>query len=132
MTSNHHLATKDIVATIAVKDMVKANKFYEGTLGLKKDAKHSNDEVATYKVGHTDLFVYKSAFAGGYGATVATWTVGEDLEKIVDELGDKGVQFEHYKDMPGVTVDGDIHVADDMKMAWFKDPDSNIICLVSG
>lgn len=132
MPARHNLATKDIIATIAVRDLSKANKFYEDILGLKKDAKHSNDEVATYKVGNTDLFVYKSKFAGGYGATVATWEVGNDLDKIVDDLVDKGVKFEHYKGMEGVTLKGDIHEADDMRMAWFKDPDGNIINLVCG
>lgn len=126
------LANKDIIATIAVKDVRQAEKFYEEKLGLKKDKKHSNDEVLTYIVGDSELFVYKSKFAGGYAATVATWAVGDDLEKIVNDLGAKGVKFEHYNDMEGVTVHGDIHEADDMKMAWFKDPDSNIICLVSG
>jgi hypothetical protein len=27
---------------------------------------------------------------------------------------------------------GDVHVSGDMKAAWFKDPDGNILCLVSG
>jgi hypothetical protein len=38
--------------------------------------------------------------------------------------------FEHY-DTPGVTRDGDIHVAGDMKVAWFKDPDGNILNITS-
>jgi hypothetical protein len=31
---------------------------------------------------------------------------------------------QHY-DMPGMTRDGDVHVGDRMKAAWFKDPDGN-------
>lgn len=130
--SENDLSLKDVIATIAVKDMAKANKFYEDILGLQRDKTHSNDEVTTYRAGHTELFVYKSKFAGGYGATVATWSVGEDLENIVANLRKKGVTFEHYKNMEGVTLNGDIHEADDMKMAWFKDPDGNIINLVCG
>ena len=60
-----------------------------------------------------------------------TWTVGDDVESIARGLKAKGVTFEHY-DMPGMTRKGDVHVAGDMKIAWFKDPDGNILCIVSG
>ena len=43
----------------------------------------------------------------------------------------KGITFEHY-DMPGMKREGDIHVDGDMKVAWFKDPDGNILNVVSG
>jgi hypothetical protein len=33
--------------------------------------------------------------------------------------------------MSGVTREGDIHVAGDMKVAWFKDPDGNILNITS-
>ena len=34
--------------------------------------------------------------------------------------------------MPGTTLKGDVHVTGDHKAAWFKDPDGNIIGIVSG
>jgi hypothetical protein len=34
--------------------------------------------------------------------------------------------------MPGMTRNGDVHVAGKMKVVWFKDPDGNILCIVSG
>jgi hypothetical protein len=37
----------------------------------------------------------------------------------------------HY-DMPGVKLQGDVHVGHGMKVAWFKDPDGNILSIVSG
>ena len=43
----------------------------------------------------------------------------------------KGVRFEHY-DMPGLKLDGDVHVAGKMKIVWFKDPDGNILNVVNG
>jgi hypothetical protein len=42
------------------------------------------------------------------------------------------VRFEHYDDLPGMTREGDVHVAADMRAAWFKDPDGNIHALVRG
>ena len=32
--------------------------------------------------------------------------------------------------MPGTTLEGDIHVGYGMKVAWFKDPDGNILNLI--
>jgi hypothetical protein len=34
--------------------------------------------------------------------------------------------------MPGMKREGDVHVAGDMRAAWFKDPDGNILSIVSG
>jgi hypothetical protein len=56
--------------------------------------------------------------------------VGEDVEDIVRALKAKGVTFEHY-DMADMTRGGDVHVAGDMKVAWFKDPDGNILDVVN-
>jgi hypothetical protein len=33
--------------------------------------------------------------------------------------------------MPDTRLEGDIHVSGDMKVAWFKDPDGNILCLAT-
>jgi len=57
-----------------------------------------------------------------------TWALGGDIERIVSALKEKGVRFEHY-DMPGTKLEGDVHVMDKMKVAWFKDPDGNILNL---
>ena len=124
------LGNKDAAANIAVKNLETARRFYEGTLGLKQVGAEGNELVA-YRSGNSTLLVYRSDYAGTNKATTATWTVGEDLEKIARELKQKGVVFEHY-DMPGMTRNGDVHVAGKMKVAWFKDPDGNILCIVSG
>lgn len=124
------LGHTDVVATIAVQDMARARHFYEDKLGLERE-EVMGDEVTTYKAGDTKVFVYHSEEAGGYGATVATWTVHDHIEDLVAELRSHGVKFEHY-DMPDTVVKGDIHVNGDMKCAWFKDPDGNILCLVQG
>jgi len=124
------LAGKDAAATIAVRDIKAAKKFYEGTLGLKLD-NADEPEALVYKAGSSRILVYQSQHAGTNKATAATWGVGADVEKTVQALKAKGVAFEHY-DMPGMTRKGDVHVGGDMKVAWFKDPDGNIHALVSG
>ena len=78
--------------------------------------------------GDSKVNVYRSDHAGTNEATAVTWAV-DDIEREVDSLRRKGVMFEHY-DMPGLALEGDVHVGGDMKVAWFKDPDGNILNIV--
>lgn len=124
------LADKDAIAMIAVKDLAAAARFYEEILGLEK-LDSPEDQVLVFRSGSTKLNVYRSEFAGTNQATTVMWNVGGELESIAARLKSKGVVFEHY-DMPGLTLDGDIHAGDRMKVAWFKDADGNILSIVSG
>ncbi|HWV63338.1 MAG TPA: VOC family protein [Oxalicibacterium sp.] len=121
---------KDAIAMIAVKDMQVAAKFYETVLGLQKESTRDK-EVITYRSGNTRINVYQSQYAGTNKATTLIWDVGDDIVTIARALKDKGVTFERY-DLPGLTLDGDLYVGDGMKVAWFKDPDDNILSIVSG
>ncbi len=122
------LGTNDAIATIAVKDVGVAKKFYSDTLGLKP-LDSEEPEVLTYKSGSSTLFVYESEYAGTNRATAVTWVL-DDVDGVVEALQAKGVTFERY-DLPGMTHEGDVHVAGSMRTAWFKDPDGNILALVS-
>ena len=125
------LGDKDAAATIAVKDMAAAKKFYEGVLGLSKVG--SDDPSGTmYKTGKSMVFVYPSQFAGTNQATAVTWMVGDDMDAIMKDLKSKGVTFEQYDNLPDVKREGDVHVYGELKSAWFKDLDGNILNLVSG
>jgi len=123
------LGSNDAIANLAVKDLARAKKFYEGTLGLKAIAAEG-DELIVYKSGNTALNVYRSQHAGTNKATAVTWAVGDEVETVVRGLKAKGVSFEHY-DMPGAKLEGDVHVFGDIKVAWFKDPDGNILNLIN-
>jgi catechol-2,3-dioxygenase len=115
----------DVSATIAVKDIEVARKFYGSVLGLQEI---SNDPGGiTYRSGGTKLFVYPSAYAGTNQATSAAWSV-TNLDAIVAELKSKGVVFEQY-DLPGATREGEVHTMGNMKALWFKDPEGNILAL---
>ncbi len=122
------LGKTNATANIAVKDLAVARKFYEGALGLTP-VHEEGDQVVVMKSGDTLVNVYRSEFAGTNKATAVTWAVGDEIERKVKALKDKGVVFEHY-DMPGTTLEGDIHVGYGMKVAWFKDPDGNILNLI--
>jgi catechol-2,3-dioxygenase len=123
------LDTFEAIATIAVKDIGVATKFYEQTLGLSR-IPTSERGVQMFKSGTSKVLVYQSDYAGTNKATAATWTIEGDIKQVVAGLAARGVRFEHY-DLPGTTLDGDLHITGTIKAAWCKDPDGNILALVS-
>jgi catechol 2,3-dioxygenase-like lactoylglutathione lyase family enzyme len=119
----------DAAANIAVKNLDAAKKFYEDTLGLKQVGAEGQ-ELIVFRSGTSTIYVYESQYAGTNKATAITWVVGEDIENVIRRLKDKGVTFEHY-DIPDMTRQGDVHVGGNMKVAWFKDLDGNLLNLAS-
>jgi catechol 2,3-dioxygenase-like lactoylglutathione lyase family enzyme len=124
------LGDNQAVATVAVRDLDAAKKFYADILGLKQVGAEGQ-EAAVYKTGAGTLIVYRSQFAGTNQATSVTWNVGQGIDALVRDLKARGVAFEHY-DMPGMKREGEIHSAGNTRAAWFKDPDGNIHGLVNG
>ena len=124
------LEDKDAATMIAVKDMARAKSFYEGTLGLKQHMA-MGDDLVLYQAGRSMVAIYPSEFAGSNKATYVSFNVGNDIDSLVRDLKAKGVAFEHYNNLPGLTLEGDLHVGEGMKAAWFKDPDGNILNLAS-
>jgi catechol 2,3-dioxygenase-like lactoylglutathione lyase family enzyme len=122
------LGKADATPMIAVKDLDRARKFYEETLGLKAK-EEMGGEVLTVQSGSTPITVYKSEFAGTNKATALTFEV-DNLENEVSELKGKGIFFEKY-DLEGLTPKGDFYEGEGgFKTAWFKDPDGNILSLI--
>lgn len=127
---NGMLNRKDALATLAVKSVADARRFYGGVLGLTIE-ETPEEGVLSVKSGGTTVLVYESQFAGTNKATAATWIVGGDLDSIIATLKERGVTFEHY-DLPETTRRGDIHESGTTRVAWLKDPDGNILSLVNG
>ena len=122
------LGKTDPTPMIAVKDLDRARAFYEETLGLTT-IETLGEEVVSMKSGDTKIDVYRSEFAGSNKATALTFNV-DDIATEVTNLKDKGVMFEHYDTMDGLTLNGDVYEGEGMKTAWFKDPDGNILSLI--
>ncbi len=123
------LGDSNVVAVVAVKDLAAGNEFYGGTLGLRESDQDEPGGTLYSCGGGSLLLVYESSYAGTNEATAASWQVG-DIEQEISELTAKGVSFEHY-DVPGAAREGDVHVLGSLKAAWFKDPDGNILNIVS-
>lgn len=122
------LRDADAIPTLAVKDLDVAARFYAETLGLNQ-GRSEEEEALVFESGDSVINVYRSSFAGTNQATALTWAV-DDVDHVVETLKAKGVKFEHY-DLPDTRREGDVHVSGDIRVAWFKDPDGNILSVVN-
>lgn len=122
------LKDKNSSAIVAVRDLQRAKAFYSDVLALNL-ADTGMDGVLGYRTGNTWLTVYQSDYAGTNRANAVVWDVGVEVDDIVADLKAKGVVFERYE---GMEYDGDVHVAGPLRLAWFKDPDGNILHLFGG
>ena len=126
------LKDRNSSAIVAVTDIERARAFYEDTLGLTRIPAEGEEDMLEFQTGDTRLTVYRSEFAGTNRANAVTWEMKGDLVETVRSLQNKGVAFEHYPDMEGLTLNGDIHEAGGVKLVWFKDPDGNILHRIEG
>src|SRR5687768_7207490 len=122
------LNNSDAIATVGVRDLAAARQFYGTVLGLEEAGGADCPGVLTYRSGNSRIFVYESDYAGTNQATGITWEVGNKIGEIVAALKSRGVRFEHYN-FDGMRLEGDIHVGDQLKVAWLKDPDGNILSI---
>jgi len=116
------LGSIDIVAFVPTKDFEKSRAFYEGVLGLRFI---KNDGFAMVLDANGIMVRVAKAQFTPTPFTILGWQV-LDIEKIVTGLQGKGVQFERFgffeQDALGIWTapSGD-------KVAWFKDPDGNVL-----
>jgi catechol 2,3-dioxygenase-like lactoylglutathione lyase family enzyme len=122
------LETAEIAAIVPVSDIDKAVEFYGKTLGLelviRRDDMAKNRE-AEYRAGDGTLVVYESVAAGQSRGTLAGFRV-QDIEAVVSALRERGVAFEEY-DLPDLKTVNGIGTIGDLRAAWARDPDGNII-----
>ena len=120
------LADAQIMAIVPTTDLARAKAFYGETLGLvDANAPTPGPQVIYRCGGNTLLEVYERPTAGEAQHTLASWEVG-DLRAVVDQLRGRGVRFEEY-DLPEVKTEDGISATGDLREAWFRDPDGNIL-----
>jgi catechol 2,3-dioxygenase-like lactoylglutathione lyase family enzyme len=118
------LGSIDIVAFVPTQDAGKARAFYEGVLGLR----FVKDDGFALVLDANGIMVRVAKVPPPFTPapfTILGWQV-TGIEKIVAGLRAKGVHFERFgffeQDELGIWTapGGD-------KVAWFKDPDGNIL-----
>jgi catechol 2,3-dioxygenase-like lactoylglutathione lyase family enzyme len=115
-----------IMAFNATTDAERAKAFYRDQLGLK--LVEENGFALVFDAAGTMLRVQRVKEIRQAQYTTLGWQV-PDIAAKVEELEKAGVKFEHYgfpgQDEKGIwTPPGST-----AKVAWFKDPDGNILSL---
>jgi catechol 2,3-dioxygenase-like lactoylglutathione lyase family enzyme len=119
------LGSTNIVAFVPITDGERARAFYEGVLGLKfvKD----DGFALVFEANGIMVRAAKMKEVAPAQFTVLGWQV-TGIENVVRGLQKKGVRFEVFgfmkQDELGIWTapTGD-------KVAWFKDPDGNVLSL---
>ena len=119
------LATSDVIAFASTTDMARARSFYESTLGLP--VVDENAYACVFDAHGTMLRITAVAEVAHPGYTVLGWRV-TDISKAVTELKSLGVAFARYDGM-GQDVHGVWTTPNGDRIAWFTDPDDNVLSL---
>lgn len=122
------LRDSPLFAYFPAKDLARARRFYEETLGLVPKSLENGGVVYAF-AGGTAAFLYPTANAGTSKASQAFWSVA-DVDREIAALKERGVVFERYDDMPGERSPEGAVIAGGAKAAWFKDSEGNILALV--
>ncbi|MGA2211830.1 MAG: VOC family protein [Bryobacteraceae bacterium] len=120
------LGSSKITAFSATANPERAKSFYRDQLGLKL----VGDEpfALVFDANGTMLRVQKVKEVGEAKYTTLGWNVS-DISAMIDELEKAGVKFERYG-LPGQDEKGIwTPPGGAAKIAWFKDPDGNILSL---
>jgi len=117
------LAKGKMVGFLVTTDYDRAKAFYVGKLGFEFI---SLDQFAlAVKVGGHHIRISKAPKFTPLQGTVLGWEVG-DIEAVVDWLGGRGVETEKYPFAQDKNR-GIWTTPDGSKVAWFKDPDGNVL-----
>ena len=122
-------ADRKATAMIPAHDLARAKAWYADKLGLQP-LEAMGEMGATYDLGGTAAFLYPTEFAGTAQHTILSFA-SDDLVSDMQAMRGKGVLFLDY-DLPGLkTVDG-LAQFGDVKNAWCKDSEGNILGFVEG
>jgi catechol 2,3-dioxygenase-like lactoylglutathione lyase family enzyme len=119
------LGNATLVAFVATTDSERAKAFYGDVLGLRLIA--DEPYALVYDAAGTTLRVQKAPAFTPLPHTALGWKV-EDIAAVVAALHERGVSFERF---PGMRQDdaGIWSSPSGAKVAWFKDPDGNLLSL---
>lgn len=119
------LNTGKVVAFVPTADATKARSFYEGILGLRAV---SEDRFAlVLDANGTMLRVTNVQNFNPQQFSILGWDV-TDIDEAVSRLNQRGVRFENYS-MAGQDELGIWTSPSGARVAWFKDPDGNVLSL---
>jgi catechol 2,3-dioxygenase-like lactoylglutathione lyase family enzyme len=128
MSTHSGLARYNIIGFVTIVDVERAKAFYRDTLGLRL-LKEEPPFALVFEANGIMLRLGMGKELPPARGTVLGWEV-PDVAAAVRDLEQAGVRFERYPQMPQDEL-GIWSAPGGAKVAWFKDPDGNILSLSS-
>ena len=120
------LASSKLQTIVWTSHMVEAEQFYGQLLGLPLKGKAHGALV--YDVGGADLRVSPVPSPQPTAHTVVGFSVA-DIDATLATLIQRGVRLERVPGLPQDSI-GILTTPDGAKVAWFRDPDGNLLSVV--
>jgi catechol 2,3-dioxygenase-like lactoylglutathione lyase family enzyme len=119
------LGTSPLIGFVGTTQPERAKTFYRDVLGLSLV---SDEEFAlVFDADGTMLRIAKLGELTPPDRTAIGWRV-EDIEGVVRDLTGRGVRFERYDGLKQDAL-GIWDTGGGSRVAWFKDPDGNVLSL---
>ena len=112
--------------SFSARDLKAVKEFYSRKLGLDVSETKEGLEM---DVGGNEVFIYPKQDHTPATFTVLNFQV-DNIDEAVDELGRLGIDMEHYNQKDLKTDKRGIMRGNGPTIAWFKDPDGNILSVV--
>jgi catechol 2,3-dioxygenase-like lactoylglutathione lyase family enzyme len=109
----------------AVDDVDKAREFYADTLGI--EVSEENGLLTLQIADDRPTLVYPRPNHTPAEYTILNFPV-DDIDRAVDDLTARGVQFERYEDFD--QDERGIMRGEGPPIAWFKDPAGNVLSVI--
>ncbi len=119
------LGTSKLVAFVATTDPEKARAFYEGVLGLPL----VEDEKPFALIFDANGIMLRVTTVQRHipaPFTVLGWSVAS-IDETVDRLAASGVEFQRYSGLNDGDPKAIWTAPGGARIAWFKDPDGNVL-----
>lgn len=120
------LVFKASYAKLPVQDVARARSFYRDALGLEPH--HEAHGHMRYDVAGTPLLLFPTSGSPS-GDHDQFGFVVDDLDAAVARLTANGVELEEFPAPPGSTIENRVMVRPEMRAAWFKDTEGNLLSI---
>jgi catechol 2,3-dioxygenase-like lactoylglutathione lyase family enzyme len=121
------LGASDVIAFAPTTNPARSRAFYEGVLGLRLVA-DEKPFALVFDLNGTMLRVTTVPELKPQQFTILGWRVA-DIESTADRLKAAGVEFQRYKGLNDADSRGIWTSPGGGRIAWFKDPDGNVLSL---
>jgi predicted enzyme related to lactoylglutathione lyase len=120
----------EAISSFSVDDHEAAKKFYGETLGLEVSENPEMEGLLDVSVaGGGKVMIYPKPDHTPATFTVLNFPV-DDIDKAVDALIDRGVDFEIYDEGEIKTDEKGIMRTNGPQIAWFRDPAGNVLSVL--